>query len=101
MGPHEGKLSRNGFLDIIKAFCILFVIITHDSISDSFRLKTLFPFWINMAVPMFMIISGYVYAISFEKITSPNFGRPMRLHSLFRNLFATPFRLSWRFASKQ
>ena len=59
--------KRNPFLDIVKAACILFVIITHDKISESFRLKTLFPFWINMAVPMFMIISGYVYAISFER----------------------------------
>ena len=59
--------KRNQFLDIIKAFCVIFVIITHDSISTSFRLKTLFPFWIDMAVPMFMIISGYVYAISFER----------------------------------
>ena len=63
----KNVFSRNGFLDIIKAFCIVFVIITHDAISDSFRLKALFPFWINMAVPVFMIISGYVYAISFEK----------------------------------
>ena len=26
----------------------------------------LFPFWIDMAVPMFMVISGYVNAKSFE-----------------------------------
>ena len=61
------RLGRNSFLDIIKAFCILFVIITHAQISGSFRLCALFPFWINMAVPLFMIISGYVYASSFER----------------------------------
>ena len=59
--------KRNPFLDIIKAFCILFVIINHDIISAGFRLKALFPFWVEMAVPMFMIISGYVYAASFER----------------------------------
>ena len=59
--------KRNPFLDIIKAFCILFVIITHDQISDAFRLRAFFPFCINMAVPMFMIISGYVYAASFDR----------------------------------
>ena len=59
--------KRNQFLDIIKALCIVFVIITHDTISEETRLKLLFNFWIDMAVPLFMIISGYVYALSFER----------------------------------
>lgn len=59
--------KRNTFLDIIKAFCILFVIITHDTISEETRQRFLFNFWIDMAVPLFMIISGYVYAASFER----------------------------------
>lgn len=63
----EAKNERNFFLDIIKAICILFVIVTHDEISDKTRLIALFPFIVDMAVPFFMIISGYVYASSFER----------------------------------
>ena len=31
------------------------------------RVKYFFPFWIDMAVPVFMIISGYTYAESYRK----------------------------------
>lgn len=63
--PVEG--SRNSILDILKGICILFVIITHFSWEKEERLRFLFPFWIDMAVPIFMLITGYVYAKSYEK----------------------------------
>lgn len=60
-------MKRNHFIDVLKGICIIFVIITHYAWSDTARLNYLFPFWIDMAVPIFMIISGYVYANSFER----------------------------------
>ena len=54
-------------LDAIKGICILFILITHYNWTDRERLFLLFPFWVDMAVPVFMIISGYVYTISYRK----------------------------------
>lgn len=59
--------QRNHFLDIAKGIAILMVLVTHFSWSDAERLKYLFPFWISMAVPIFMIISGYLSAASFQR----------------------------------
>ena len=61
------KANRNHFIDILKGICIIFVIVTHFSWTADEKLKYYFPFWINMAVPLFMIISGYVYAFSYKK----------------------------------
>ncbi len=59
--------SRSVVLDYIKTACILFVIITHLDWTDTQRTTFLFPFSIDMAVPAFMIISGYVNMLSIEK----------------------------------
>lgn len=59
--------ERNGNIDWLKGVCILFVIITHYSWSDNERLSFGFPFWIDMAVPLFMLISGYVYFKSYRR----------------------------------
>ena len=63
----EKQLGRNSVIDIIKGICILFVIITHYQWTNEQRLMLLFPFWIDMAVPLFMIFSGYLSALSFYK----------------------------------
>ena len=54
-------------IDFAKGICILFVISTHYTWQDTERLKYLFPFWIDMAIPVFMIISGFVYTKSYQK----------------------------------
>lgn len=59
--------DRKSFIDALKGICIIFVVITHYSWSGEERLKYLFPYWIDMAVPIFMIISGYVYYFSYKK----------------------------------
>lgn len=61
------KSGRNSALDILKGICILCVIITHLEWTDAQRLRFAFPFWISMAVPVFLIITGYLYALSFER----------------------------------
>lgn len=60
-------MNRNSFIDVLKGICIIFIVITHFSWSDGERLTFLFPFWIDMAVPIFMIISGYVYSVSYTR----------------------------------
>ncbi|QTQ12853.1 hypothetical protein HRI96_03180 [Treponema parvum] len=47
--------------------CIIFVILTHYNWTSDQSLKMLFPYMIYMAVPIFMVISGYVYYLSFQK----------------------------------
>ena len=59
--------GRNHFLDSLKGICIILVIICHYDWTASQRLYMLFPFIVNMAVPVFMIISGYVYYLSYQK----------------------------------
>lgn len=61
------KQARLNFLDFYKGICILFVIVTHYDWTDQQRLQFLFPFWIEMAVPVFMVITGYVTAMSYQK----------------------------------
>lgn len=51
--------------DIMKAICIIFVIITHFNWTDIERVQYGFAFWIDMAVPVFMILSGYLWANSY------------------------------------
>lgn len=53
-------------IDYLKAVAIVLVIITH-SISQETRLKYYGPFWIDMAVPIFMIISGFTYSMSADR----------------------------------
>ena len=60
-------LNRNHFIDVLKGICIIFVVFTHASWTTEQNLKLLFPFWIDMAVPFFMLVSGYVYTKSFQK----------------------------------
>jgi len=59
------KKWENG-IDILKIICMCFIIITHCNWSDDQRKLLLFPFWIDMAVPMLMIITGYNYYNSFD-----------------------------------
>ncbi len=60
-------IRRNSMADILKGLGIIIIIITHFRWEDSERLKYLFPFWVDPAVPVFIIISGYVYAMSYER----------------------------------
>lgn len=60
----QGRLRQ---LDFAKGICIILVVITHYHWSAEERTRFLFPFWIEMAVPVFMVITGYVAALSFHK----------------------------------
>lgn len=58
---------RENIIDILKGICICFVCITHFSWQSDERKSLLFPWWIDMAVPAFMILSGYVYERSINR----------------------------------
>ena len=59
--------KRNCTIDLIKGFAIILVLITHYSWTDEQRKLFVFPFVINMAIPVFMVITGYVYSLSLSK----------------------------------
>ena len=59
--------KRYYILDTLKALSIIFVITTHFAWSRAQRLAFGFPFWIVMAVPIFMFVSGFVNAASMDK----------------------------------
>ena len=61
------KQKRSPLFDIWKGIAILMVCITHFSWKDDQRLDLLFPFWISMAVPIFMIVMGYLTAASWDR----------------------------------
>jgi len=90
-------MKRNHFLDILKGISILFITATHYDFTDQQRLDYFFPFWIDMAVPVFMLISGYVATASFRKrnITTIEqaYAMPITLTKLFR--YTIPFAMAW------
>ena len=59
--------NRNRTLDILKGLAVVIVLITHYAWTREQRLIPIFPYLIDMAVPVFMIISGYVGALSFHR----------------------------------
>lgn len=59
--------QRNSAIDFLKGISILLVLITHYAWTVEQRTNFLFPYVIDMAVPVFMIISGCVGALSFKK----------------------------------
>lgn len=60
-------MERNRNIDLIKGILIIFVIMLHFTYEEGEVLKYLFPYTIHMAVPCFMMISGYVTALSYKK----------------------------------
>lgn len=60
-------MERNPFVDVLKGIFIIFVIILHFPFETREQLQYLFPFWITLTVPFFMMISGYVSALSLKK----------------------------------
>ena len=59
--------ERNHTIDVMRGFAILLVVITHYGWTDEERLIPVFPYLIRMAIPIFMILSGWTHALSFEK----------------------------------
>lgn len=60
------KANRIMAIDYLKAIAVILVISNH-SLTDKQQLSIGGPFWISMAVPIFMILSGYTNSMSAEK----------------------------------
>ena len=58
------KHYRN--IDVLKGMCIILVVIEHAKWDRAIWRAGLFPFWDRIAIPCFMVISGFVYAKSIE-----------------------------------
>lgn len=59
--------KRIELIDYLKAVCVIMVIITHYDWAD--KTSPFFSMVINMAVPVFMILTGYNFAMSNQKKT--------------------------------
>lgn len=59
-------INRNHTIDVLKGIAIIMVVITHYEWTLDQRKFFVFPYIINMAIPIFMVITGYVYSISLK-----------------------------------
>lgn len=67
-GENEMKLlKRSKQTDILKGIAIILILTTHFHWPDSYRMNPVFPFIIEMAVPVFMVLSGYTWSLSYER----------------------------------
>lgn len=62
--------ERVWLIDYIKALAIILVITNH-SLKEAARDTWVFYFIVRMAVPMFVLISGFNYTASIERMASP------------------------------
>ena len=85
--------KRYNSIDFVKGFCIIFNIIAHCGWSESEKLQLLFPFWLDMAVPIFMIISGFVYSKSLIKHKNDTVGKAYSFNAISDKIirFTVPF----------
>lgn len=59
--------ERYYFIDYLKAFAIISVIFTHSYFANTIRENFIISYFVNMAVPIFMLITGFNYANSYLK----------------------------------
>lgn len=88
--------ERISTVDILKGMSIIFVLISHYVWSDTQRLIPVFPFVINMAIPIFMILGGYVAALSFRRHHITSFSAAYEKGPLLRKAlrYTIPFLLA-------
>ena len=61
------KEKYNYTIDIIKGIATILVVITHFKWQTGQKRLFIFPYLVNMAIPVFMVITGYVYALSLDR----------------------------------
>ncbi len=95
----NNNTERNNLIDLLKGISIIMIIITHCDYAwdGNKRLLFGFPFWIDMAVPIFMIISGYVYSLSINKREIVSFIQAYRLTEIWRKFlrYTVPFAIAF------
>ena len=93
ISTNVGRQARKHNLDFIKGLSILFVVITHYSWNNTQRLTMFFLFWIDMAVPIFMIISGFLFSISYHKNECATLKECFRIKDILKRIirFTVPY----------
>ncbi len=89
----EQGQKRSSFFDMLKGICIIFVLINHFIDAEDQELKIFFPYWGDMAVPLFMILSGYLYAESYKRNKIESFSQAYEFSFVLKKVFrfAIPF----------
>lgn len=84
--------KRNHFIDSLKGIAALCVILTHYRFGEFRRSILLFPYWVHLAVPLFMIIMAYLTAQSYER-SSFTLKDAYSLNNIWRKFkrFTVPF----------
>ena len=59
--------DHNHTIDVVKGIAVLLIIFTHFEWTPEQRKSFFFLFVVNMAIPVFMIITGYVYSLSLAR----------------------------------
>ncbi|MDO4541354.1 MAG: acyltransferase [Bacillota bacterium] len=54
-------------IDYIKAAAMISVIINHCNFTSAMEKELLYPFFIGLAVPFFILVSGFTFSLSFRK----------------------------------
>lgn len=89
--------DRYDTVDVLKGVGAVLIIFTHYAWTNEERLRYLFPFWVNMAVPVFMIISGYVSAKSFQRQKIECFEDAYKVHIVRKKMirYTVPFAITF------
>ena len=69
MVEENDMTNRQTIVDYLKAIGIILVIIIHSNTKQELGLEKsiIYPFFIGLAVPFFMILSGYTFSISYSR----------------------------------
>lgn len=90
MNKYEKRIA---IVDILKAVSMILILIGHTGWEERQRNILGFPFWVDMAVPVFMILSGFIFAMQFDKrgikFVDESYSREYVIKNLLR--FILPF----------
>lgn len=64
---HESENRRYYSIDFLKGIAMIMIVITHYSWSESQYLNLIFPFFIDMAVPILMFCTGFLWTIRVDE----------------------------------
>lgn len=67
MKVEEQTQNRIWLIDLLKGIAALSVVVLHIFLPDRVRQVLLIPFWCNLAVPIFITVSGFTFSLSSKK----------------------------------
>lgn len=85
------KQKHIDLIDLLKGFAILSVIYLHSCFSAEVSKAVLAPFLFNLAVPIFMIVSGFTYSFSLSKYDDSK--SVLKSYYSFNNLYKKLIRI--------